>query len=242
MTTSTPLVDPRRRLPPARRIPVTLPADDLALVGAAPAWRDALELVDRVAASRATVLLTGDSGTGKEIVARAIHSRSPRAHAPFVAVHCAALPSTLLEAEMFGHEMGAFTGAIGRRAGRFEEADGGTLFLDEVGEIPPETQVKLLRVIQERKIERLGGQKPIRVDLRLVAATHKDLKAEIAAGRFREDLYYRLKVIEVRLPPLRERPGDIPLLARSFLERYAQQNGKTRLRGFDDAAVRLLEQ
>ncbi|HUB08847.1 MAG TPA: sigma-54 dependent transcriptional regulator [Myxococcales bacterium] len=210
------------------------------LVGQSPVFRATLDLVRQAAASHATVLLTGESGTGKELVARALHELSPVAEGPFVAVNCAAIPETILEAELFGFERGAFTGAIARKEGRFERAHHGTLFLDEVGEMSPAVQVKLLRVVQEGEIERLGGSGPIPVDVRLVAATNRDLKKEVAEGRFRSDLYYRLDVVAIALPPLRERPEDIPLLAAHFLRQYCQKNGKQR-EGFTPEAERALE-
>jgi two-component system NtrC family response regulator len=177
-----------------------------------------------VATSRATVLVSGESGTGKELVARAIHQQSPRAGKTFVSVNCAALTETLLESELFGHERGAFTHAVAMRKGRFELADGGTLFLDEVAEMSPALQVKLLRVLQEMEFERVGGNKTIKVDVRLVAATNRDLKTEVEEGRFREDLYYRLNVVHLHIPPLRERKEDVALLATHFLRKYAQEN------------------
>ena len=179
------------------------------------------------------------SGTGKELIAAAIHQRSPRAKGPFVKLHCAALAESLLESELFGHERGAFTGAAGRREGRFQQADGGTLFLDEIGEISPSVQVKLLRFLQEHEFERVGGNETVRVDVRVIAATNRDLKAEVAKGRFREDLYYRLNVITLEMPALRERPSDVPLLATFFLRKYAAENGKT-LDGFTDEALTRL--
>ena len=182
--------------------------------------------VRQVAPTRATVLIEGESGTGKELVARAIHQLSPRAQGPFVPVHCAALSRTLLESELFGHEKGAFTGATERRQGRFELADGGTLFLDEIGEIDPAVQVKLLRVLEEHKFERVGGSELLEVDVRLLAATNRNLKEMVAAGQFREDLFYRLYVVAIHLPPLRERPGDIPLLAQHFLKEFSAENQK----------------
>jgi two-component system, NtrC family, response regulator HydG len=185
------------------------------------------------------VLLLGESGTGKELVARALHALSPRAQKPFIAVNSAALPESILEAELFGAEKGAFTGAVERRAGRFERADGGTLFLDEVGDLPLSMQPKLLRALQEGEIERLGGTSPVKVDVRVVAATHVDLLERVKQGLFREDLYYRLDVITVRLPPLREREGDIPLLAAHFLKKLSQRHGK-RLQGFEPRALEAL--
>jgi two-component system NtrC family response regulator/two-component system response regulator HydG len=184
------------------------------------------EIVDQVAPSRATVLLTGESGTGKELVANAIHQRSPRANGPFIKLHCAALAESLLESELFGHERGSFTGAMARKDGRFQLADGGTLFLDEIGEISPAIQVKLLRFLQEREFERVGGTQTIRVDVRVIAATNRSLPEEVAKGRFREDLYYRLNVVALEMPPLRDRKTDIPALVRFFLDRYAKENGK----------------
>ncbi len=184
------------------------------------------ETIQQVAPSRATVLVVGETGTGKELIAHAIHRLSPRKNNPFIAVHAAALPTTLLESELFGHEKGAFTGAVERRAGRFELADGGTLFLDEVGELEPAMQVKLLRVLEERSFERLGGQKTIETDVRLVAATNKDLKQLAEQGKFRDDLFYRLSVVTLRLPPLRERRDDIPLLVRRFIDEFNRDNNK----------------
>jgi DNA-binding NtrC family response regulator len=183
--------------------------------------------------------VTGESGTGKELIAEAIHLASPRAQKPFVRLHCAALAESLLESELFGHERGAFTGAFARREGRFRQADGGTLFLDEIGEIPFGTQVKLLRFLQERAFERVGGNETLKVDVRVIAATNRDLKAEIERGMFREDLFYRLNVIAIELPPLRERKGDVPALASFFLRRYAAENGKT-IDGFSDDAITRL--
>src|SRR6202022_2689073 len=194
------------------------------MVGQSPAFRALMDTLRQAAPSSATVLLIGESGTGKELAARAIHELSPRAKGPFVALHCAALPESILEAELFGVEKGAFTGAVARKEGRFERACGGTLFLDEVGEISPAAQVKLLRVLQEGEIERLGGTQTVKVEVRLVAATNKDLTKEIAEGRFREDLFYRLNVVEIRIPSLAPRREDIPLLANAFLRRYAYKN------------------
>jgi DNA-binding NtrC family response regulator len=196
------------------------------IIGTAPPMQAVFEVIDQVAPSKATVLITGDSGTGKELVANAIHERSPRANGPFIKLHCAALAESLLESELFGHEKGAFTGAMARKDGRFSLADGGTLFLDEIGEISPTIQVKLLRFLQEREFERVGGTQTLRVDVRVIAATNKDLAAEVKAGRFREDLFYRLNVVSLHMPALRERKTDIPVLAKFFLDRYAKQNGK----------------
>jgi PAS domain S-box-containing protein len=197
------------------------------IVGASPALATVLSRVSKVASSDSTVLVTGETGTGKELVARAIHRRSPRSSRAFVAVNCAAIPRELIASELFGHERGAFTGAIQRRPGRFELAEGGTLFLDEVGELPPETQVVLLRVLQEREFERVGGTQRIRVDVRIIAATNRDLSAAIDGGGLREDLFYRLNVFPLEVPPLRERTEDIPLLVRYFIERYARKAGKS---------------
>jgi two-component system response regulator HydG len=197
-----------------------------AIVGDSPPLRQVLAKVEQVAQTTATVLLRGETGTGKEMVARAIHINSPRESRPFVRVNCAALAPGVLESELFGHEKGAFTGAVARRAGRFELADGGTLFLDEVGDLPPDVQVKLLRVLQEREFERVGGVDTVKVDVRLNSATHRDLERLIAEGKFREDLYYRLNVFPITMPPLRERPGDIALLVEHFMQKYAQSSGK----------------
>jgi DNA-binding NtrC family response regulator len=196
------------------------------IIGSSPPMQRVFEITDQVAPSKATVLITGESGTGKELVANAIHARSPRANGPFVKLHCAALAETLLESELFGHERGAFTGAMARKDGRFSIADGGTLFLDEIGEISPSVQVKLLRFLQEHEFERVGGTQTIKVDVRVIAATNRNLVEEVKAGRFREDLYYRLNVVTLDMPPLRERKTDIPALAKFFLDRYAKDNGK----------------
>jgi DNA-binding NtrC family response regulator len=196
------------------------------IIGESSAMRQVFETVQQVAPTRTTVLITGETGTGKELIAKALHNLSPRKNGPFIAVHAAALPSTLLESELFGHEKGAFTGAVERRIGRFELADGGTLFLDEVGELEPLMQVKLLRVLEERAFERVGGAKTLQVDVRLVAATNRNLKKLVNEGKFRDDLFYRLSVVAVDLPPLRERREDIPLLARTFLDEFSRENGK----------------
>ncbi len=209
------------------------------LIGASPAMQKVYKVAAQVAPARATVLITGESGTGKGELARAIHARGPRAAKPFVTLHCAALAETLLESELFGHERGSFTGADRRRVGRFEQAHGGTLFLDEIGEIPMAIQVKLLRVLQERTFERVGGNESVKVDVRLIAATNRDLPAEVEARRFREDLYYRLNVVHVEMPPLRARDNDILTLARHFLERFARDNDKA-IEGFTDRAVARL--
>ena len=196
------------------------------IISGDPAMEEVLNMVARSAPSRASVLVRGESGTGKELVARAIHSASPRQARPFVAVNCAALNENLIESELFGHEKGSFTGADHQRQGRFEQADGGTLFIDEVAEVPVEVQVKLLRVLQERTIERVGGNSPREVDVRLISATHQNLDQLVAAGRFREDLYYRLNVVSIEVPPLRQRRQDIPILVDHFLQRYSTENGR----------------
>jgi len=192
-----------------------------------PKMLEVLELVQQVGPSRASVLISGESGTGKELIAESVHSASTRAQKPFVRLNCAALAEGLLESELFGHERGAFTGAVGRREGRFKQADGGTLFLDEISEISPGTQVKLLRFLQERAFERVGGNETLKVDVRVIAATNKKLQEEIKKGTFREDLFYRLNVVAIELPPLRDRKADVPALATFFLRRYAAENGRT---------------
>jgi two-component system NtrC family response regulator/two-component system response regulator HydG len=190
------------------------------MVGDSPEMRAVFDVIQQSAATKATVLVLGESGTGKELVVQALHEASPRRGKPFVKLNCAALPDTLLESELFGHERGAFTGAVSRKSGRFERAHGGTLFLDEIGDISPATQVRLLRALQQKEFERVGGTETIAVDVRLVAATNKDLAEEVAAGRFREDLFYRLNVVTVTLPPLRQRKADVPALAEHFLARF----------------------
>lgn len=209
------------------------------LIGSSPEMQRVFKSIAQTAPSRATVLLSGESGTGKELVAAALHHHSARADRPFVKLHCAALAETLLESELFGHERGAYTGADRRREGRFEQADGGTLFLDEIGEISPAIQVKLLRVLQEREFERVGGNQTLKVDVRLIAATNRDLKRMVAEGRFREDLYYRLNVINIRLPSLRERTSDVPALAAHFLRVYSAENTK-QVDRISDAALKQL--
>jgi two-component system response regulator AtoC len=197
------------------------------IVGHSPLLQKIIDQVKLVAPSKATILIEGESGTGKELIAQAVHQASPRARGPFIAVHCAALSETLLESEIFGHERGAFTGATERRIGRFESADGGTLFLDEISEISPATQVKLLRFLETKSIERVGGSKPIDLDVRLVAATNRTLSQLVKEGRFREDLFFRLNVVRLVLPPLRERTDDIPLLLAHYLKIYSEENGLT---------------
>ena len=196
------------------------------IVGTSGKMQEVYKIIERVANSNATVLIRGESGTGKELVARAIHFNSPRSAKPFIAVSCAALPETLLESELFGHEKGAFTGAVGQKAGRFELANQGTLFLDEIAEVSLAMQVKLLRVLQERKFERVGGTKTLSMDVRMIAATNRNLEDAVAAGEFREDLYYRLQVIQVFLPQLRDRREDIPPLVEHFVEKFNTQNGR----------------
>jgi len=207
----------------AERVAHFAPAN---IVGTSPALQSALALVRKVASSRATALVTGETGTGKELVAGMIHGLSTRADGPFIKVNCAALPETLLESELFGHERGAFTGADRIRIGRFEQAHGGTLFLDEIGDMAPSTQAKLLRVLQDREFTRLGGSRPLRVEVRIVAATNRDLEREMHAGRFREDLFYRLNVIRIAMPALRERPDDVEALAAHFAQHFAREMGR----------------
>ncbi|MTI96706.1 MAG: sigma-54-dependent Fis family transcriptional regulator [Firmicutes bacterium] len=204
------------------------------IIGESPQFMAVMELVAKVAPSPATVLIEGESGTGKELVAKAIHRQSPRSEGPFIGVNCGALPENLLESELFGHEKGAFTGAVNRKPGRFERADGGTLFLDEVGELPPATQVRLLRVLQERELERVGGTETIPVNVRVVTATNRNLAEMVAAGEFREDLFYRLNVVPIHVPPLRERKADIPLLTEHFIGKYCAELGKPALKVTDE--------
>ena len=206
------------------------------IIGRSKPMRELLDMVRIIAASEATVLITGESGTGKELVAKAIHAASQRAQGPYMAVNCAAITESLLESELFGHEKGAFTGADKRHEGYFIKANGGTIFLDEIGEMPLPMQVKLLRVIQEREVLRVGGNTAIAVNVRIIAATNRDLLQEVAAGNFREDLYYRLNVVNLTLPPLRERTDDIPLLAQHFMTRFADRNNKT-VKGFTPGAM-----
>ncbi|MBX3115449.1 MAG: sigma-54-dependent Fis family transcriptional regulator [Fimbriimonadaceae bacterium] len=223
----------------ARKKPVGGSASK-AFIAESPAMKEILEMVQQVADSRATVLVTGESGTGKEVIARLIHTYSNRNENPFVAISCAALPETLLESELFGHEKGAFTGADSAKAGRFELADTGTFFLDEVGDIPMPIQIKLLRVLQEREFERLGATKPTRVDVRLVTATNRDLQEAVDDGLFRLDLLYRLQVVEIHLPPLRERVEDIKPLCEHFLAKYSEENGRSLATVSDDALAALV--
>jgi len=209
------------------------------IVGESPALKAVLRQVRQVAPVDTSVLLTGETGVGKEVIARALHALSPRKDRPMIKINCGAIPQGVVESELFGHERGAFTGALQRRLGRFELADKGTLFMDEVGELPLETQVKLLRVLQEQELERVGGVRPIRVDVRVVAATNRDLEREVAAGRFRADLFYRLNVFPIHVPPLRERPGDIEPLVRHFLAHFSRKFGK-RLRDVAPASMERL--
>jgi two-component system response regulator HydG len=211
------------------------------LPGTSPLMARALEQARRVARTNATVLITGESGTGKELLARMIHTESLRVRGPFVAVNCAGLTESIIESELFGHVKGAFTGAVRAKKGKFELAEGGTLFLDEIGEVPPNVQVKLLRVLQEREVERVGGEEAVKIDVRLICATHRDLDALVKEGTFREDLYYRIKVIVLRLPALRERPEDIPDLADHF-RRVANERNRRKVRGFAPAALERLRQ
>jgi transcriptional regulator with GAF, ATPase, and Fis domain len=210
------------------------------VVGASPALQTVLSAVSKVAPTDSTVLLTGQTGTGKELFARAIHRKSERSARAFISVNCAAIPQSLIASELFGHEKGAFTGALQRHLGKFELADGGTIFLDEIGELPMETQVALLRVLQEREIQRVGGTQPIRVNVRILAATNRDLQKAIVAGTFREDLFYRLNVFPIRVPPLRERKEDIPMLVEYFVDRFARKAGKN-IRSIDKQSLELLE-
>ena len=219
------------------------PSDDVrgrfGLIGDSGEMHAVFDVIERVAASPSTVLITGESGTGKELVAKALHEGSPRAGGPFIKINCAAIPKTLMESELFGYEKGAFTGATNSKPGRFELADGGTLFLDEIGEIPVEMQVKLLRAIQESEFERVGGLKTIKVSVRLITATNRDLEHEIARGNFREDLFYRLNVVPLQIPPLRRRAGDVPLLVRHILRRFNERLNKN-VTGISDDAMAVL--
>src|SRR5580765_2216111 len=210
------------------------------IVGSSKTLKAALSRIAKVAPTDSTVLITGETGTGKELIARAVHKRSQRAGRAFVSVNCAALPPTLVSSELFGHEKGAFTGAVQRRLGRFEMADGGTIFLDEVGELLPDTQAALLRVLQEREFERVGGGQPIQVDVRVIAATNRDLNAAVAISTFRQDLFYRLNVFPIEMPPLRERKDDILILVEYFVQRYANRAGRN-IRSIDQKTLNLLQ-
>jgi DNA-binding NtrC family response regulator len=209
------------------------------IIGKSAPMKKVFETIELVAPSRANVLVTGESGTGKEMIADAIHHNSPRREKSYIKVHCAALPESLLESELFGHEKGSFTGAIARKRGRFELANLGTIFLDEIGEISLQTQVKLLRVIQEREFERVGGEERIKVDVRIISASNKNLKDEIERGTFREDLYYRLNVVSIHVPPLRERPDDIPLMVHKFIEEFSKENNRE-IEGITNGALQAL--
>jgi DNA-binding NtrC family response regulator len=211
------------------------------IIGKSERMQKIFDVISQVAPTKASVLITGESGVGKEIIADAIHFNSPRKDRPYIKVHCAALTETLLESELFGHEKGAFTGAIARRRGRFELANGGTIFLDEIGEINQSVQIKILRVLHEKKFERVGGEETIDVDVRIISATNKDLKQEIKNGNFREDLYYRLNVVNLHVPPLRERKDDIPLLMTTFLKEFTEEN-KKKIEGIDPKARLILSQ
>jgi two-component system nitrogen regulation response regulator GlnG len=232
-------VEVARRMREPAVLPEAAPGADVegAIVGSCPAMQEVYKAIGRVAAQEVPVLITGESGTGKELVARAIYQHGPRAKAPFLALNCAAIPEQLLESELFGHEKGAFTGADRKRIGKFEQCSGGTLFLDEVGDMPPALQAKLLRVLQEQVFERVGGNETVRTDVRLIAATHRDLKAWSEEEKFRPDLYYRLGVFTIHLPPLRERSDDLPLLVRHFLRRFSRELG----RQVQEAAPEALE-
>jgi two-component system nitrogen regulation response regulator GlnG len=229
-----------RRMREPAVVAETLPDPDVsgAIVGACPAMREVYKAIGRVTAQNVPVLITGESGTGKELIARAIYQHGPRAKAPFLALNCAAIPENLLESELFGHEKGAFTGADRRRIGKFEQVSGGTLFLDEIGDMPLPLQAKILRLLQEQSFERIGGNETVRTDVRLIAATHRDLTAWSAEGKFRPDLYYRLGVFTIHLPPLRERGEDLPLLVQHYLRRFSRELG----REVNEIALEALEQ
>src|SRR5512138_2868224 len=232
--------DAQRRAPRTQVPGEAAPHGRFGIVGESTTMRQIFGIIEKVADTPSTVLITGESGTGKELVAKALHEHSARKGSPFIKINCAAIPKTLMESELFGYEKGAFTGAVGSKPGRFELAHGGSLFLDEIGEIPVEMQVKLLRVLQESEFERVGGIKTTHVDVRLIAATNRDLNAEIEAGRFRKDLYYRLAVVTINLPPLRERPSDIPTLVRHFVDKYNRRLNK-RIEGMTDEALALVQ-
>jgi two-component system response regulator HydG len=233
-------LEKRRLVQENKQLKARLAGAEQPIVGQSPSLRATLDVIRQAAPSSATVLLLGESGTGKEMFARALHEHSPRAQQPFVPINCAAIPETILESELFGYERGAFTGAVQRKEGRIERANQGTLFLDEIGELTPAVQVKLLRFLQEGEIERLGGSGTVKVDCRVVAATNQDLSARVREQKFREDLFYRLNVIQVVLPPLRDRVEDVPLLADHFIARYSQKNGKP-IRGLTPEALTAME-
>ncbi|MGC8870727.1 MAG: sigma-54-dependent transcriptional regulator [Brevinematia bacterium] len=233
-------LDYRKNLLEKAKEKVITPKNALdAIIGESDEIKEIKELIRRVASTDATVLITGESGTGKELIANAIHALSPRRNGPFVKVNCGSIPETLLEAELFGHEKGAFTGAINRRKGRFELADGGTIFLDEIGEISPKLQVALLRVLQEKEFQRVGGEENIKVDVRIITATNKNLEEEVKKGNFREDLYYRINIITIHIPPLRQRVSDIPILCNYFLKRYSEIHNK-KINGISDELIKVL--
>ena len=223
----------------SRDVPASSDAPAPEILGQAPAMQEVFRAIGRLAQSHATVLITGESGSGKELVARALHRHSPRAGGPFIALNTAAIPRDLLESELFGHERGAFTGAAAQRRGRFEQADGGTLFLDEIGDMPAELQTRLLRVLADGQFYRVGGHSPIKVNVRVIAATHQDLEVRVRDGLFREDLFHRLNVIRLRLPPLRERREDIPLLVRHFMQKSAREL-RVEVKGVSEAALKIL--
>jgi two-component system NtrC family response regulator len=230
------LEDENRRL---QRMHVAAPMEGI--VAASPEMHEVCRMIERLAPTDMTVLLLGESGTGKEVLARALHRLSNRADQPFVAVNAAAIPESLLESELFGYEKGAYTGATQQTKGKFELADGGTFFLDEIGDIPPSLQPKLLRVLQERVVERIGGRQPIKVDVRVICATHQNLQKLIGEGRFREDLFFRINEMTMNIPPVRERSGDVPVLARAFFERFAEQMRRSQLSGFSEEALAAME-
>ncbi len=230
------LEEENRRL---QRVHITNPLEGI--VASSPEMHEVCRMVERLAPTDITVLLLGESGTGKEVLARALHAMSPRAKKPFIAVNAAAIPENLLESELFGFEKGAYTGATQQTKGKFELADGGTFFLDEIGDIPPSLQPKLLRVLQERVVERIGGRQPIKVDVRVICATHQNLAKLIEEGRFREDLYFRINEMIINIPPVRERTGDIPVLARAFLDKFAKQMRRNQILGFTDEGLTAME-
>ena len=236
------VIDGRKNAGSEKAVPIDPQGGKNQVIGASKAFQEVFKLVGRVARTDAPVLVTGESGTGKEVVARSIHEYSPRRQNEMVALNCGAIPENLLESELFGHEKGSFTGAASRRAGRFEQCDQGTLFLDEIGDMPLSVQVKLLRVLQEGTFSRVGGNETLSSDVRIIAATNKNLAQEVAEGRFREDLYYRLNVVELKLPPLRERVEDIPLLAEFFLRNITKKNGMARIRLSEEAMHKLQQQ
>lgn len=230
------LEEENRRL---QRLHVTAPLEGI--IAVSPEMHEVCRMVERLAPTDITVLLLGESGTGKEVLARALHASSPRANKPFIAVNAAAIPENLLESELFGYEKGAYTGATHQTKGKFELADGGTFFLDEIGDIPASLQPKLLRVLQERTVERIGGRQPLKVDVRVICATHQNLAKLIEEGRFREDLLFRINEMTINIPPLRERTGDVPVLAKVFLEKFSRQMRRTHLMGFTEEALSAME-